>query len=182
MLLAGLARHYVVMNPETSVLVIVAAATAAAAIIDLRTHRVPNAFTLPLAAAGVLMGALGWGTAGVGGALGGWAIGLLLMLPGYLIGATGGGDVKLFAAIGAFLGPWLIAAALVHTAIAGAALALLVAVSRGRFRETLNGTMLLVATRGQYAAALEHPAIRNRFAYAPAIAAGTVLAATQWWV
>ena len=47
-----------------------------------------------------------------------------------------------------------------------------VSASRGRFRETLNGTMLLVATRGKYAAALEHPAIRNRFAYAPAIAAG----------
>ena len=170
------------MSPETSVLMIVAAATSAAAVIDLRTHRVPNAFTLPLAACGVLLGAAGWGTAGVGGALAGWSIGLLLMLPGYLIGATGGGDVKLFAAIGAFLGPWLIAAALVHTAVAGAVLALVVSAARGRFRETLNGTMLLVATRGKYAAALEHPAIRNRFAYAPAIAAGTMLAATRWWV
>lgn len=170
------------MNPETLVLVIVAAATSAAAFIDLRTRRVPNAFTLPLAAGGVLLGAAGWGTAGVGGALAGWAVGLLLMLPGYLIGATGGGDVKLFAAVGSFLGPWLIAVALMHTAIAGAVLALVVATSRGRFRETLNGTMLLVATRGQYAAALEHPAIRNRFAYAPAIAAGAMLAATRWWV
>ena len=148
------------MNPDTLVLVIVAAATTAAAFIDLRTRRVPNAYTLPLAACGVLLGAAGWGTAGVGGALAGWAVGLLLMLPGYLIGATGGGDVKLFAALGAFLGPWLIAVALMHTAIAGAVLALVVATSRGRFRETLNGTMLLVATRGQYAAALEHPAIR----------------------
>ena len=32
------------------------------------------------------------------GALGGFAVGLLLMLPGHLIGATGAGDVKLFAA------------------------------------------------------------------------------------
>ena len=170
------------MNPETLVLMIVAGGTCAASYIDLRTRRVPNAFTLPLAAFGVLLGAAGWGTAGVGGALAGWTVGLLLMLPGYLIGATGGGDVKLFAAVGAFLGPWLIAAALIHTAVAGALLALVVATSRGRFRETLNGTMLLVATRGQYAAALEHPAIRNRFAYAPAIAAGATLAATRWWV
>jgi prepilin peptidase CpaA len=170
------------MNPETLVLVSVAAATTAAALIDLRTRRVPNAFTLPLAGAGVLLGALGWGTAGIGGALAGWTVGLLLMLPGYLIGATGGGDVKLFAAIGAFLGPSLMLPALAHTAIAGALLALVVAALRRRVWETVNGTALLVFTRGKYAAALTDPSVRNRFAYAPAIAIGTVLTATRWWM
>ena len=170
------------MTPQTLVLVAVAAATSAAAMIDLRTRRVPNAFTLPLAASGVLLAAAGWGTAGVGGALAGWAVGLLLMLPGYLVGATGGGDVKLFAAVGAFLGPSLMVPALLHTVIAGALLALAVSLWRGRLRETVYGTALLVATRGRYAAALEDPAIRNRFAYAPAIAVGTVLSATRWWV
>jgi prepilin peptidase CpaA len=118
---------------------------------------------------------------GLGAALAGWAVGLLLMLPGYLIGATGGGDVKLFAAIGAFLGPSLMFYALIHTAIAGALLAVAVAMSRGRFMETINGTVLLMATRGRHAAALEDPAVRNRFAYAPAIAIGGVLTASGWW-
>ena len=170
------------MNSETLVLLIVASATAAAAVIDLRTRRVPNAFTLPLAVCGVLLGAVGWGTAGVGGALLGWTVGLLLMLPGYLIGATGGGDVKLFAAVGAFLGPSLMVIALVHTAIAGALVALAVAALRGRVWETVGGTALLVATRGGHAAALKHQSAGNRFAYAPAIAAGAVATATRWWL
>ena len=38
-------------------------------------------------------------------ALGGIAVGLAVMLPGHLIGATGAGDVKFFAALGTLLGP-----------------------------------------------------------------------------
>ena len=170
------------MNPESLVLTIVAAATCAAAAIDIRTRRIPNALTMPLAASGVLLAAAGWGTVGAGAALAGWAVGLLLMLPGYLIGATGGGDVKLFAAVGAFLGPSLMVPALVQTAIAGALLALAVAAVRGRVAETVNGTSLLVMTGGRYASALEDPAVRNRFAYGPAIAVGAVLTATRWWL
>jgi prepilin peptidase CpaA len=104
------------------------------------------------------------------------------MLPGVLLGTTGGGDVKLFAAVGAFLGPSLMVPAFLHTAIAGALMALAVAVTRGRAAETLNGVILLAGTRGRYGAALQDPAIRNRFAYAPAIAIGAVMAATRWWV
>ena len=170
------------MSANTFVLIVLATAVTAAAVIDLRTRRVPNAFTLPLAVCGLLIAAAGWGTVGIGAALGGWTVGLLLMLPGYLIGATGGGDVKLFAAAGAFLGPSLMLPAFVHTAIAGAVLALVVSATRGRVRETINGTALLVMTTGRYAEALEDPAVRNRFAYAPAIALGVVMAATRWWV
>ena len=35
----------------------------------------------------------------------GLAAGLLLMLPGHALGATGAGDVKLMAAVGAIVGP-----------------------------------------------------------------------------
>ena len=76
----------------------------------------------------------------------------------------------------------LMVPALVHTAIAGAVLALSVAAMRGRVAETLNGTSLLVMTGGKYATALEDPAVRNRFAYAPAIAVGAILTASRWWV
>jgi prepilin peptidase CpaA len=47
----------------------------------------------------------GLGRVGIWLALAGCLVGLALMLPGYLIGAMGGGDVKLLAAVGTLLGP-----------------------------------------------------------------------------
>jgi prepilin peptidase CpaA len=113
----------------------------------------------------------------VAGALGGFALGLLLMLPGHVVGATGAGDVKLFAAIGTLLGPVGIAIAFMYTAILGGALALVVAVHRGRLQDTLQETATLVVTGGANIAAIERPTSNNRFAYAPAIALGALAAA-----
>jgi hypothetical protein len=60
-------------------------------------------------------------------------------------------------------------------------MALAVAASRGRLRQTLEGTALLVTMRNRLAVAVvEDPAANNRFAYAPAIAAGAALAALGW--
>jgi hypothetical protein len=60
-------------------------------------------------------------------------------------------------------------------AIAGGLIALVVAVSRGRMRETVNATALLVATRGRASAMVTNPEVNNRFPYAPAIAIGAAL-------
>jgi prepilin peptidase CpaA len=117
------------------------------------------------------------GGVGVAGAVEGLLVGLVLMLPGHVIGRTGAGDVKLLAALGTLLGPRSIAMAFLYTAIAGGALAVLVAMRRRRLRETLEGTATLVYTRGANAGEIEKPATDNRFAYAPAIAIGAVVAA-----
>jgi prepilin peptidase CpaA len=113
----------------------------------------------------------------IGAALGGFALGLLLMLPAHIVGATGAGDVKLFAAVGTLLGPAGIAVAFVYTAIFGGALALAVAMMRGRLQTTLQETATLVVTGGGNVAAIERPSANNRFAYAPAIALGALVAA-----
>ncbi len=155
----------------------VAAATAVAAVVDLRTRRVPNWLTLGVAAAGVTMAATRIDGVGVAGAFEGLAVGLLLMMPGYVFGKTGAGDVKLLAAVGTMLGPRSIAMAFLYTAVAGGVLAVVVASRRHRLRETLEGTATLVSTRGANAADLEKPSTDNRFAYAPAIAVGAVIAA-----
>ena len=93
------------------------------------------------------------------------------------IGATGGGDVKLFAAVGTLLGAKLIGIAFIYTAIAGGALAVVVAIRRSRLRQTLEGTATLVHTGGANVAEIEKTSADNRFAFAPAIALGTLAAA-----
>ena len=166
------------MAADAMALAILAAGAGTGAVIDLRVRRVPNALTMTLAMAGVALAAAGLGRLGVSAAIAGWAAGLALMLPGYLIGATGAGDVKLLAAVGTLLGPEGILWAFLYSAIAGGAIAIVVAALRGRLRQTLDETMWLVLSRGANSAAIEDPQANNRFAYAPAIAIGAVMAAS----
>jgi prepilin peptidase CpaA len=159
------------------VLATLAVGAGLAAAIDLRTRRVPNPLTATLAALGLAFAACGISGLTVGGALIGLVVGFALMLPGHLFGATGAGDVKLFAAAGALMGPAPIITAFFYTAIAGGLLALVVAVRRRRLQHTLGATARLIATAAANAKAIAGPLEDNRFAYAPAIAVGTLIAA-----
>lgn len=155
----------------------VAGGGGASAYVDLLSRRVPNVLTFGIAALGIALAASHVSGLSVLAALGGLAIGFVLMLPGHVIGATGAGDVKLFAAIGTLLGPTGIVAAFIYTAIAGGLLAVVVAVRRRRLRETVERTAVLVRTGGSNVAEIEHVSSDNRFPYAPAIALGALVAA-----
>lgn len=165
------------MASEALVLTVVGAGTGLAAVIDLRTRRIPNALTAALAVIGFGIAALELGPVGLGGALLGCALGLAFMLPGHIFGGTGGGDVKLFAAAGALLGPATTVQAFLFTAIAGGVLALAIAVRRNRVQRTLGATARLMSSGSAGTAAIEAPDLDNRFAYAPAIAVGVIMAA-----
>jgi prepilin peptidase CpaA len=165
-----------IMTSETLALAIVLTGTSAGAVIDVRTRRVPNMVTLSLAATGLLVAAAGLGPIGPAAALAGGAAGLALMLPGYLIGGTGAGDVKLLAAAGTLLGPATTFWAFCFTLIAGSVIALLVAAVRGRLWLTCWRTIDLVRTGGANAGDIRAVGENNRFAYAPAIAVGVLIA------
>ena len=121
-------------------LVLVAAFVVVAAIFDVRTHRIPNWLVL-LGAVTCFAGQmiqpalLGFGMAG---ALKGIAVGFALLLPLYLLRATGAGDVKLMAMVGAYLGSPQIWGALFGIALAGGLLAVAVALRRGVFLRMLQ--------------------------------------------
>ena len=117
---------------------------------DLRTRRIPNALTV----SGVVIALVLRGVAGfepfVTGLIGG-AIALGLSLPLVFLGGLGGGDSKLLAAVGAFLGPSGLPTALFVMALVGGAMALGVIIYRGALFETLSNTWRLVrqlASRG----------------------------------
>ena len=148
---------------------------AVAVVTDVRTRRIPNWLTGAIAGAGFGLAAGGGGVTPLQAFLG-LAAGLMLMLPGHVIGATGAGDVKLMAAVGAFLGPGLVFRAFLYSALAGGVLALAVAARRGLLTETVLGTGALVTTPSAARDAVVAPGRRNRFPYGPAIAAGTVIA------
>jgi prepilin peptidase CpaA len=87
--------------------VLVVAFTACAAVIDVRTRKIPNSLTVPFCLAGVAFNVIvtwpSW--AGLQASLLGFAAGFAIMFVLWLIGGGGAGDLKLMAALGAWLGP-----------------------------------------------------------------------------
>jgi len=139
---------------------------------DARTGRIPDALTLPVAGLAVALHAV---AGGIGGALGALAGALLVGLVPLLLhrrDALGGGDVKLFAALGALLGigPGL---EIQFVAFAvGALIGIVLWWRRGELGVGLRGTLVLalpvLARRWPAPARLE-------LRFGPAIAVATVL-------
>ena len=153
-----------------------AAGLGTAAVIDIRHRRIPNVVCVATAAAGLALSTIGISSITVTSALTGLAFGFLMMLPGHVFGATGAGDVKLFAAAGTLLGSGRIVRAFLFVAIAGGVLAVVIAIRRGRLGRTIGLAGRLLGRPNKLKTAIESPAEHNRFSYGPAIAIGCVIA------
>jgi len=98
----------------------------AAAVTDWRTRRIPNWLTVSALVTALVVHTASKGLAGMGFALLGFAAGFGILLVMWLLGGSGGGDVKMMGALGAWLGAaltlqvFLVSAAVV--ALASAAL------------------------------------------------------------
>ena len=92
-------------NYWTLAVLVVPIATLYACVVDYRERRVPNWLNGTLAAFGMLAQAsyFGWGT-GFATALTGMLVGFALLIVPWTMYGMGAGDVKLMAAIGAWLG------------------------------------------------------------------------------
>lgn len=107
---------------------------AAALWFDLRYMRIPNMLTVAGAVSAMLYFSFVSGVEGVVSAIAGLAAGLLPMLVLYLLKGIGAGDVKLFAALGAWIGLYpVLYAAMYSILFAGAIGAVLLAVHRPFF-------------------------------------------------
>ena len=116
-------------------LIVVAVAT----FTDLRSRRIPNWLVLPFLLAGIVVSAALHGWPGIGHSLEGMALGGLLFGVLCWMGGMGMGDVKLCAAIGAWIGPSQLLFALVITGIAGGMMALVLGRRRRISRRVVPG-------------------------------------------
>lgn len=80
-----------------------ATVVALAVITDLRSFRIPNALTLPLLLSGLAFFSATQGLSGFASSSAGALAGFLFLLPLYLVGGMGAGDIKLMAGVGAWL-------------------------------------------------------------------------------
>lgn len=98
---------------------------------DIARRRIPNLLTFGSALTGVLWHGWAGGFLGAGWALAGWAAGLAVLMPLYLLRSLGAGDVKLLGAFGAWLGPMGAVLSGLYGTVAGGVLALAVALATG---------------------------------------------------
>ena len=157
-------------------LAILIAGAGAAAAIDLATGRIPNGVVAFTAVVGLVAAASGLSDISVRLSLLGLAVGIIVMLPGHLVGGTGAGDVKLFGAVGAVVGMERILWAFCYTAVVGGVFAIILAFYRGRLTLTLRRVLGTLGRPRQARATILSPRAHNRFPYGPAISVGSVLA------
>ncbi len=156
------------------------AVLAVATFTDLRSRRIPNWLVFPYLFAGIAVSAWLYGWYGLGQSLAGWGLGTLIFGILWRMGGMGMGDVKLCAAVGAWIGPSQLIIALVVTGLAGGVMAICWAASRGFLGSLFAGSAELVfglKERGLRPHAdmnLSNPRAR-KMPYAPAIAIGTLL-------
>ena len=170
----------VAAHPRTSLLAVL---LVIATVQDLRFRRIPNSLVFSTSLLALADSWLGVheGT-GVANTLGGLLTGLALMLPGYLLRAMGGGDVKLMAAVGAVVGFPNVLTAVLGSLIAGGALSILHALRTGQILQMLQNVQaivmnaLLLAPTGGSARQAFKGTSAGRIPYALAIAIGSASA------
>ena len=150
-----------------------------AAISDIRSRRIPNWLVWPFLLAGVVTSILVHGWKGLEQSIFGVLLAALLMGTLYWMGGMGMGDVKLCAAIGAWVGPAQLTLALVMMGMAGGAMALFWAIKGGFLKETLTGTRDLIYSVGKRGLRPHDTLVltnssTRKMPYAPAIAIGTI--------
>jgi prepilin peptidase CpaA len=156
----------------------------AACVTDLGMRRIPNVLTLGSALGGAGYHLVIGGLSGLAGAAAGWGVGFLVFLPLFALRGMGGGDVKLMAALGAWLGPGPVVWVALFAALAGGPLAVVVAASRGylgrAFRNVWGLLMFwrIAGLRPHPTLTLDAAPAGPRLPYALPIAAGLVL--TLW--
>jgi prepilin peptidase CpaA len=156
-------------------------AAAVAVVTAVRSRRIPNALTFGAAAAGLVFALATEGFSGLGIAAAGWATGAAVFFPFFALRGMGAGDVKLLAAIGAWLGPWQVLWVGIFAAMAGGVLAIAVSIAHG-YLKTAFSNVWLILTHWRVAGVQPVPGLTltdtraPRLAYAVPVAVGLVVA------
>jgi prepilin peptidase CpaA len=159
-----------------------------AAVIDIRQRRIPNWLTFGLLFSGVLTSAIFSQPLVWSDSLKGIAAGFAVPFVLYALGALGGGDVKLMAGVGAWVGAPAALAVFVIQCLVGLVIVLTQAMAQRRTRALFRNTTLLacaITQRGVVATAADSrdfATVDRPLPYAVPVAIATlfVLCARIW--
>jgi prepilin peptidase CpaA len=149
-----------------------------AAVGDLRTRRIPNRLVAVLAVLGLAFSVTQRPYfSGALHGLEGLLVGLACWLPFYVLGWLGAGDVKLFAAAGAWLGPMGALEGALIGAFAGAVLAVLWMLKSHGVRNAVQTLGMAAGSPGLLSSPAGGEKGRSTLPYGVAIAFGAICAA-----
>ncbi len=107
--------------------------------LDMRWNRIPNWLTVPACLTGILYHVWSNGLAeGLLFSLQGLVTGFAILLIPFLLGGMGGGDVKLLAALGSWIGTSGVFNLFLYGALAGGIIALIIVAKRSGFKGIKN--------------------------------------------
>jgi len=161
--------------------VVALAVVGAAALIDVQTRRIPNQLTFGAAAAAGAYHLWQSGAMGLAMSVAGWATGVALFLPMFLLRGMGAGDVKLLGAVGSWLLPMGAVWSALFAVMAGGVLALVVGARHGYLGQAFRNLWGLIGF-WRVAGLQPQPGLTiedsrgPRLPYGVAIAAGTAAA------
>jgi prepilin peptidase CpaA len=157
---------------------------------DIKSHRIPNKLVLlgsliGIASNGLLPLGFGFNSLLPGGlgwlvAFQGLGLGLVVLMPMYLLRVMGAGDVKLMAMVGSFVGPMDIVGVLIATFIAGGLIACTLALRSKVFVSLLQNLKLILIgsmvrmSDGKMPLISDFPVSVGELPFAVAISMGTV--------
>lgn len=145
---------------------------------DILYQKIPNAFTVAIAALSIIYMTVNFGPHGLLISIAGLFLGMALLIIPYAMGGMAAGDVKLMGAVGAVLGPTGIVIAFLYTAFAGGlyAMGLMLAGKAGTFPRRLSEALITFFLTRQivYQRAVS-PEQSGKLCYGVAIAAGSIL-------
>ena len=148
-----------------------------ASIYDVRIKKIPNWLSLGLMVSGLIGNAVAIKGLSLGDSGAGLVVGLLLMLPGYVFGSMGAGDVKLMAAIGGVLGFTPIVDVVIFSYLLMFVLAVLFVIIKGDLIRLLRRYQMLLYGLFSGIVSYQKPdsseAAGQRIPLAPAIAMAT---------
>lgn len=148
-----------------------------ASIYDVRIKKIPNWLSLALMVSGLIGNYFAIKGLSLGDSGGGIITGLLLMLPGYVFGSMGAGDVKLMAAIGSVVGFTQIVDVVIYSYLLMFVLAVLFVIIKGDLIRLLRRYQMLFYGLFSGIVSYQKPdsseAAGQRVPLAPAIALAT---------
>jgi len=110
---------------------------------DYRSYCISNILIISGALLGVVLNIFLPSGIGLFESIAGWGVGLLLLLPLYMLRVMGAGDIKLMAMVGTFIGPQAILISMFYILIAGGILSICVAIHRGVLKYMLYNVLAI---------------------------------------